>query len=341
MQGPGRATSERHRNGRRHRATAAALSRRSSARSRLGSPAAFAVRRSGGRCDPWAVGGCLVLIGVALLAAGIRNFSRAATPVPTNEPTRVLVTTGIHAWTRNPIYLGMFLDLWRHRRRRTEPVGPDPHAASCHPDPLRRRRPRGGLSRAALRRCVSRLQATRAAVALAVEPLPASPADRRRRSGNEIKPCPHRRSRNPARLLCENPDGSGRQRCRFHAPGIRQLGMGAGHCSHLGGSGAAGPADCRHSRPRHHLRHAARWTAGQRRPDQRRHPRLRADAHLRAAVCRSPGGPPVPAQDGKPVRQGRRLGDRPDAQLSPTAYRKPSCSWPALPACRWENSPWR
>ena len=40
---------------------------------------------------------------------GIRNFSRAATPVPTNEPTRVLVTNGIHGWTRNPIYLGMFL----------------------------------------------------------------------------------------------------------------------------------------------------------------------------------------------------------------------------------------
>lgn len=30
----------------------------------------------------WAVGGGLVLIGVAILAAGIRNFSRAATPVP-------------------------------------------------------------------------------------------------------------------------------------------------------------------------------------------------------------------------------------------------------------------
>ncbi|TIM61442.1 MAG: isoprenylcysteine carboxylmethyltransferase family protein, partial [Mesorhizobium sp.] len=58
----------------------------------------------------WIIGGgALILIGFALFAAGIRNFSRATTPVPTNEPTRVLVTTGIHGWTRNPIYLGMFL----------------------------------------------------------------------------------------------------------------------------------------------------------------------------------------------------------------------------------------
>ena len=51
----------------------------------------------------------MILVGLALAAAGIRNFSRAGTPVPTNKPTRVLVTTGIHGWTRNPIYLGMFL----------------------------------------------------------------------------------------------------------------------------------------------------------------------------------------------------------------------------------------
>lgn len=57
----------------------------------------------------WIIGGSLILIGFALFAAGIRNFLRAETPVPTNEPTRVLVTTGIHGWTRNPIYLGMFL----------------------------------------------------------------------------------------------------------------------------------------------------------------------------------------------------------------------------------------
>jgi protein-S-isoprenylcysteine O-methyltransferase Ste14 len=57
----------------------------------------------------WIIGGSLILIGLALAAAGIRNFSRAGTSVPTNLPTRALVTTGIHGWTRNPIYLGMFL----------------------------------------------------------------------------------------------------------------------------------------------------------------------------------------------------------------------------------------
>jgi protein-S-isoprenylcysteine O-methyltransferase Ste14 len=50
-----------------------------------------------------------ILIGLALAAAGIRNFSRAGTPVRSIKPTRALVTTGIHGWTRNPIYLGMFL----------------------------------------------------------------------------------------------------------------------------------------------------------------------------------------------------------------------------------------
>jgi protein-S-isoprenylcysteine O-methyltransferase Ste14 len=57
----------------------------------------------------WTVGGGLILIGVAIVAAGVRNFSRAATPVPSNQPVRALVTTGIHGWSRNPIYVGMFL----------------------------------------------------------------------------------------------------------------------------------------------------------------------------------------------------------------------------------------
>jgi protein-S-isoprenylcysteine O-methyltransferase Ste14 len=57
----------------------------------------------------WAVAGGLGFFGIAAFAAGIRDFVRAATPVPTNEPTRALVTTGVHGVSRNPIYLGMFL----------------------------------------------------------------------------------------------------------------------------------------------------------------------------------------------------------------------------------------
>jgi protein-S-isoprenylcysteine O-methyltransferase Ste14 len=57
----------------------------------------------------WAAGGGLTLLGVAIVAAGVRNFSHAATPVPSNQPVRALVTTGIHGWSRNPIYVGMFL----------------------------------------------------------------------------------------------------------------------------------------------------------------------------------------------------------------------------------------
>ena len=63
----------------------------------------------GGDLVRWTAAGSLILSGLALAAAGIRNFSRAVTPVPTKEPTRALVTTGIHGWSRNPIYLGLFL----------------------------------------------------------------------------------------------------------------------------------------------------------------------------------------------------------------------------------------
>ena len=55
------------------------------------------------------VAGSLIFIGIGVFAAAIRNFSSAATPVQGTRPTRALVTTGIHGWSRNPIYLGMFL----------------------------------------------------------------------------------------------------------------------------------------------------------------------------------------------------------------------------------------
>src|SRR5262249_20999372 len=52
----------------------------------------------------WIIAGSMSLVGVAVFAAGIRNFSSSETPVQGTKPARVLVTTGIHGWSRNPIY---------------------------------------------------------------------------------------------------------------------------------------------------------------------------------------------------------------------------------------------
>jgi protein-S-isoprenylcysteine O-methyltransferase Ste14 len=56
-----------------------------------------------------AIAGILILAGIAVFAAGVRNFSGAGTPVQGTKPTQALVTTGMHGWSRNPIYVGMFL----------------------------------------------------------------------------------------------------------------------------------------------------------------------------------------------------------------------------------------
>jgi protein-S-isoprenylcysteine O-methyltransferase Ste14 len=57
----------------------------------------------------WTLAASLMLIGAAIFAAAVGNFARAGTPVPSTEPVRALVTTGIHGWSRNPIYVGMLL----------------------------------------------------------------------------------------------------------------------------------------------------------------------------------------------------------------------------------------
>ena len=48
------------------------------------------------------IGGTLALLGLAIAIAGIRNFSGAGTPVRSVDPTRALVTSGIHGRSRIP-----------------------------------------------------------------------------------------------------------------------------------------------------------------------------------------------------------------------------------------------
>ncbi len=50
----------------------------------------FPVSRTG--MSHWisaAIAGFLILIGISVFAAGVRSLSRAATPLPTNQPARV------------------------------------------------------------------------------------------------------------------------------------------------------------------------------------------------------------------------------------------------------------
>ena len=49
----------------------------------------------------------LVGCGLVLVATGIITFRRARTSVLPHHPARVLVTSGIYRFTRNPIYVGM------------------------------------------------------------------------------------------------------------------------------------------------------------------------------------------------------------------------------------------
>jgi protein-S-isoprenylcysteine O-methyltransferase Ste14 len=54
-----------------------------------------------------ALGIALVAGGVALMAAAMRQFRAAGTHVETWRPTETIVTHGLYARTRNPIYLAM------------------------------------------------------------------------------------------------------------------------------------------------------------------------------------------------------------------------------------------
>jgi protein-S-isoprenylcysteine O-methyltransferase Ste14 len=58
--------------------------------------------------NPWMapVGGLLVLAGLTLAVVSIVTFRRARVSVLPNRPARSVVTHGVYAYSRNPIYLG-------------------------------------------------------------------------------------------------------------------------------------------------------------------------------------------------------------------------------------------
>ena len=57
------------------------------------------------------IGAALFAAGLALVIWAIVTFSRAGTQVPTTEPTSTIVGHGPYRFSRNPIYLGMFIVL--------------------------------------------------------------------------------------------------------------------------------------------------------------------------------------------------------------------------------------
>jgi protein-S-isoprenylcysteine O-methyltransferase Ste14 len=57
------------------------------------------------------VGALVFVLALALFAWAIITISRAGSNVPTNRPTTTIVESGPYRFTRNPIYVAMFLAL--------------------------------------------------------------------------------------------------------------------------------------------------------------------------------------------------------------------------------------
>ncbi len=57
----------------------------------------------------YGVGGALMLVAFAIMAVGVTQFRRAGTNVPPTRPTTALVTRGLYALSRNPLYISLSL----------------------------------------------------------------------------------------------------------------------------------------------------------------------------------------------------------------------------------------
>ena len=57
------------------------------------------------------LGAMVFIFALALFAWAIMTMTRAGSNVPTNRPTTTIVESGPYRFTRNPIYIGMFLGL--------------------------------------------------------------------------------------------------------------------------------------------------------------------------------------------------------------------------------------
>jgi protein-S-isoprenylcysteine O-methyltransferase Ste14 len=57
------------------------------------------------------LGGSLIAAGLAIAIAAVRSFRKAGTNVEPWKPALSLVTTGIFAWMRNPMYTGVTMFL--------------------------------------------------------------------------------------------------------------------------------------------------------------------------------------------------------------------------------------
>ena len=57
----------------------------------------------------YGLGGLLVVLGLAVVTVALRAFRRAGTNVETPKPTIALVTDGVYAWSRNPMYVALAL----------------------------------------------------------------------------------------------------------------------------------------------------------------------------------------------------------------------------------------